>query len=253
MKGANNPNYKGGMVDKVCQHCGNNYKVIPANVEKSVACSYSCNGYIQSAKSTIARKKTAKYKRRERKTDTYIFPRSMIFGEYCRLLEAKTCGHLTKKGRRYCGKCSPRQGKIEKACPVCKVKYFSYLKENKVVCSRKCYGKLISERQKGEKSHLWKGGLTDKNMLLRKSFEAKEWRRQVFKRDDYTCQHCGIRGGKLDADHIKPWALYPDLRFELSNGRALCRPCHLKTDTWGHRTSALTKGLTDEENHNNQD
>jgi 5-methylcytosine-specific restriction endonuclease McrA len=33
----------------------------------------------------------------------------------------------------------------------------------------------------------------------------------------------------LEADHIKPWAYFPSLRFELSNGRTLCRPCHDKT------------------------
>lgn len=26
----------------------------------------------------------------------------------------------------------------------------------------------------------------------------------------------------------KPLSLYPDLRFELSNGRTLCKPCHEK-------------------------
>jgi hypothetical protein len=241
LKGKNNPNYKGGKVKKICQNCGKEYKVIPARAKTSVACSVKCNICIQLPKAIIARKKAATYKWRERKTDTYIFPRSMIFGKYCRLYNAKNCGHLSRKGRKYCESCSLPRGKITKTCPVCNKEYESYRKEKRVVCSRDCYGKLVAERQKGEKSHLWKGGLTDKNMLLRKSPEAKEWRKQVFKRDDYTCQHCGERGARLDADHIKPWALYPELRFELSNGRTLCRPCHLKTDTWGHRTSIKVK------------
>ena len=37
---------------------------------------------------------------------------------------------------------------------------------------------------------------------------------------------CLVRGNYLEADHIKPWAYFPDLRFELDNGRTLCRPCH---------------------------
>jgi len=241
LKGSSNPNYKGGLVTKICQRCGKEYKTIPALAGLSVACSRRCNVYIQSAKSVIARQKTATYKWKERKTDIRHIPKKMIFGEYCRVLKAKKCGHLTKKGRLYCGKCSPLKGKEEKICPVCNDKYSVYPSENRASCSRKCYGKLVSERQKGEKSHLWKGGLTDNNMLLRKSPESKEWRKLVFKRDNYTCQHCGKRGGKLDADHIKPWALYPELRFELNNGRTLCRPCHLKTDTWGHRTSVKVK------------
>lgn len=68
------------------------------------------------------------------------------------------------------------------------------------------------------------------------SLEYKLWRKAVFKRDNYTCIWCGIKGsepkGFLNADHIKPFSLYPELRFELSNGRTLCVPCHKKTDTY---------------------
>lgn len=68
---------------------------------------------------------------------------------------------------------------------------------------------------------------------LRASFRYKEWRTAVFKRDDWTCQFCGVKGGKLQADHIKPFSLFPDLHYEITNGRTLCRPCHFKTDTYG--------------------
>jgi hypothetical protein len=45
--------------------------------------------------------------------------------------------------------------------------------------------KKISESHKGEKSYLWLGGITDKNMKIRNSFEYKEWRKSVFERDNY--------------------------------------------------------------------
>jgi 5-methylcytosine-specific restriction endonuclease McrA len=64
-----------------------------------------------------------------------------------------------------------------------------------------------------------------------------DWRAAVFKRDNFTCVICGERGGKLTADHIKPWCLYPALRLDIDNGRTLCRPCHSKQDTTGHRMS----------------
>lgn len=89
------------------------------------------------------------------------------------------------------------------------------------------------EGKKGEKSHFWKGGITPINKLTRSSKEYKEWRRQVYERDDYTCQYCRKKGGKLQADHIKPFALFEELRFEVSNGRTLCEECHKKTDTYG--------------------
>lgn len=54
-----------------------------------------------------------------------------------------------------------------------------------------------------------------------------EWRTAVFVRDDFTCQRCGARGGDLQAHHVKSWARYPELRFEVANGMTLCRrPCH---------------------------
>ena len=87
----------------------------------------------------------------------------------------------------------------------------------------------------GEKSHSWKGGMTPIHDRIRKSAEYQIWREHVLKRDNYTCQFCKKRGGKLHADHIKPFALHPDLRFELSNGRTLCIPCHHTTDTHGYR------------------
>lgn len=91
-----------------------------------------------------------------------------------------------------------------------------------------------AESLKGDKSQFWKGGLTDKNRNHRNSVHYAIWREKIFARDNWTCQICNIRGGViLNADHIKSWALYPDLRFELSNGRTLCLSCHLKTDNFG--------------------
>ena len=80
--------------------------------------------------------------------------------------------------------------------------------------------------RRGDKSPSWKGGVNTKNETIRKSKEYTEWRRIIFTRDNYTCQLCGKRGVSLEADHIKPFSLYPELRFELSNGQTLCQSCH---------------------------
>jgi len=94
--------------------------------------------------------------------------------------------------------------------------------------------KKLSEANKGMKMWNWKGGITSLNKKIRASFEYKLWREAVFKRDDYTCVWCSQRGIRLQADHIKPFAFYPALRFEIDNGRTLCVECHKKTDTFGN-------------------
>jgi len=99
------------------------------------------------------------------------------------------------------------------------------------------YNLCLEHRQvsNGERSWSWKGGITPLNKKIRHSLEYRRWREFIFKRDDYTCQHCGQKGGNLHADHIKQFAYYPELRFEMSNGRTLCKECHSKTDTYKHR------------------
>lgn len=60
----------------------------------------------------------------------------------------------------------------------------------------------------------------------------EKWRRDVKKRDGGVCQWpgCHIRY-RLRAHHIKTWASYPSLRFEVSNGISLCKKHH--DDIWG--------------------
>ncbi len=90
----------------------------------------------------------------------------------------------------------------------------------------------------GEKVWNWKGGITPINIKIRNSPEGIFWRKSVFHRDKYTCVHCGdSRGGNLEADHIKPFAYYPELRFDINNGRTLCKSCHKKTDTYGTKNN----------------
>lgn len=66
------------------------------------------------------------------------------------------------------------------------------------------------------------------------SVEDREWRQKVFERDRFTCQLCGQRGGRLQADHIKSFSAYPELRHVLSNGRTLCVGCHKLTPNYGY-------------------
>ena len=91
--------------------------------------------------------------------------------------------------------------------------------------------KKMSKRWVGHLNPQWKGGLTPQNKLIRGSYMYREWRINIFRRDRYTCQKCGSRSmrGKrveLHPHHIKAFSKYPDLRFDIDNGKTLCSSCH---------------------------
>jgi predicted restriction endonuclease len=74
----------------------------------------------------------------------------------------------------------------------------------------------------------WKGGITPSQLQARHSLEYKTWRRNVFERDKYICQQCGKPGRRIEAHHIRPFAIFPELRYEVNNGLTLCKECHKK-------------------------
>lgn len=90
---------------------------------------------------------------------------------------------------------------------------------------------IFRKRFSGDKSNFWEGGVSTQNNLIRASAQYSYWRKSVYARDNYTCVDCGSIKN-ITADHIKPFAFFQELRFELSNGRTLCLDCHKKTDTW---------------------
>ena len=95
----------------------------------------------------------------------------------------------------------------------------------------------------GEKNYRWKGGITPEIRKIRNSTEYKEWRLKVFQRDRFTCVMCQYRSCKsrdIAADHIKPFSLFPELRFDVNNGRTLCVACHRSLPT--SRRNNLRKG-----------
>ena len=107
---------------------------------------------------------------------------------------------------------------------------------NKKTYSSPVLRKKMSDIQKGDKAYWWKGGITKSALSVRNGLEYRLWREAVFTRDDFTCVWCGVRGGKLNADHIKSFSKYPELRLSIDNGRTLCVPCHKTTDNFGGKS-----------------
>ena len=161
----------------------------------------------------------------------------------CEICENKFYGHHSRKARFCSVKCfakfkrtlkkdkSPRwQGGIrEKKCEGCnstiewkpKKPYSSFLKQK--FCSKECADKN-GFRYKKENHPNWKGGTQPRDMT-----KQAKWGKQVFERDNYTCQECGQRGGNLHAHHIKGFTENKKDRWKLENGQTLCIKCHYKT------------------------
>ena len=138
------------------------------------------------------------------------------------------CANVTKS-RKTKGRPFPEEQK----------KLLSALKKGKPLHPAVLEGfkKKFPDGRFGELSGNWKGGVTPENHRIRTSEEYKQWAKAVKERDNYTCQDCGQRGGILHSDHRKSFAYFPDLRFNLDNGRTLCIDCHKKTDNYMGRAT----------------
>lgn len=116
---------------------------------------------------------------------------------------------------------------VVRSCRWCGQPFACRPSSPKQFCSRSC----AARPRNGPAAGNWRGGeslarQTERHITMSRA-EYRDWRTAVFVRDDYTCQACGVRGGRLRAHHIKPWRTHPELRLEVSNGQTLCAPCHL--------------------------
>ncbi len=100
----------------------------------------------------------------------------------------------------------------------------------------------MSEAHKGSRNWNWKGGVTPLTKQIRHCFKMRQWRSDVFTRDDFTCSECGSRGCYLEAHHVKSFSqIMTENKIEnneqaqncaelwnLNNGITLCLRCHNK-------------------------
>ena len=102
----------------------------------------------------------------------------------------------------------------------------------------------------GKKHYNWKGGITPLVLQIRHCFKYRQWRSDIFTRDNFTCVLCEIRGGYLEADHYPKrfstifhenkitsleQALACEEFWNINNGRTLCESCHKSIPTYGNK------------------
>lgn len=137
--------------------------------------------------------------------------------------------------------------------PSNKGKKFTKQHVQKIIASKKANGSIyhtqetIEKIQKSRKKHYDKvGRISNLTNRIKRTKKYKSWREAVYKKDDYTCVFCGVRGGQLEADHIIQKAKYfkdcdndynkcmdyPPL-WNVDNGRTLCKDCHKITPSYG--------------------
>ena len=197
--GEGNPNWRGGKLNKVCVRCGLPFQVYPSQNEHT-HCSLICaNRDLADAQRDI------------------VNPKKIHYGE---------------DNGSWSG------GKDTYICQWCGGEFNAYARVVHNYCSKSCTTKANFTGLTGEKSSNWKGGVTPINELIRKSPQYQGWREAVFTRDNYTCQHCGKTKCYIEAHHLKAFSEYPELRFDVDNGVALCVPCHNQTKNTNQYTRA---------------
>jgi len=148
--------------------------------------------------------------------------------------KGKPCSEETKKkiSESHKGKPSARKGQY---CSTESKKRMSEAHKGQIAWNKGkkgCYSKetirKMSEAKKGSKNLSWKGGQSKTYQLHIRERDWKKWGRKTYKRDNYQCQLCGKKGGRLNSHHIIPWRVSHN--DKTNNLITLCIPCHNKVE-----------------------
>lgn len=104
------------------------------------------------------------------------------------------------------------------------------------------YHKNNPSKNRGANHPNWKGGISGDRRRIMATNKYKEWRSNVFKRDDYKCKKCNKNSNTLEAHHINEFANNKLLATELDNGITFCKKCHkLFHKTYGNSNLNIEK------------
>lgn len=115
---------------------------------------------------------------------------------------------------------------------ICKCDRQDKITLNNFIRGDEC-NKCSYEKRSGENNPMWNPDLTEEDRKEReerrytKNPESIKWRKDIYARDNYTCQCCGDnRGGNLNSHHKNGWNLFKEERYNIENGITFCDICH---------------------------
>ena len=139
-------------------------------------------------------------------------------------------GHTLNKGKKFSKEHRKKLSLVKKGKPG-----NAFGKHWKIKDTSK-YGKywlgkkrpILAKRMTGENSPCW---IKDRTKLAKRQKRNdgayREWRLNVYKRDNYKCRLCNKDcSGRINAHHILSWSQFPELRYEVNNGITLCQFHH---------------------------
>ena len=212
-----------GRVEKQCEFCGKFFRAKKSVVRigKGKFCSQKCHSEYQK---TLIGPKSIKYKK----------PISLICNQCGKKYDVKPHREITSN---FCSQdCYTRfqDKKIKALCDNCGQTYYVKRSEYESSANHFCSQVCLTDWRVGENNPAWRGGFDP--------YYGPNWRQQrrnVRRRDNYTCQNCGITEAELernlDVHHLIPFRMFGIDRYKeanhLSNLISLCRNCHVKIET----------------------
>jgi len=228
MLGDGNPNYN--RVDALCSGCGIDIKIQPYRLSKHKYhfCTKEC--FRANFGKFFIGEDNSKYK-------PPIICKCITCG-----IEFKRKQSEIKSDRVFCShSCYLIQSRSDMGqvklsnfidCTYCGKLFHSTPSQQKVktnpCCSSMCAAQLRSEIYVGSNHARWDPNKSDEERISERSYPAyRDWRVQVFTRDNFECKCCGNnQGGNLIAHHIYNYSEYEELRTCVDNGTTLCAICH---------------------------
>ena len=130
------------------------------------------------------------------------------------------------------GKDNIRYTRLTLKCEMCGKEYttnpFEYKKGEHHYCSRKCHNEGQKIYNVGKNNPNWNPELTDEERKDKRKYkEYEDWRKEVFKKYDYTCQLSGQKGYKLVVHHLNSYHWDKEHRTDVDNGIVITEKLHI--------------------------